>query len=607
MEPLSSEFCELEHPLQKHPLNFTSVKTSQGNAYYSLTETETLDFKLDACPQSFESQMAKSSLLELSLLNSGQEKRDDPSLVGDEDIRGDTNCMENSEQAPLVSSSSVHSRPTDEMNLTDPLQAQVSNWDISDDDLSGDKLERKNRRNLEVANSLPVIFDSYNNSNECSGWIKVEQKNESKTGNIFVIKRMRHKMDEETQKDSTVSNVSDNGGNGAIEKKEKESGTVDSSQVCFVRTAPDFALLDKFLREYYRFVILPYLITDNLSSKFYYRGLSADAVQKEYERYLRRLQHHPVLKESEEFLSFVGLNKDGKSWSAYCNDRLSNDEKSRGHAAYVLGKEFANWVREQASEATKELRKGVSLVFESSRAKDTDSQDSVEARIEKIKRYLKHLEDGLLVASKLIQQYTNRRDSYYKVSKALDSSFLELSSHEGSKMKDLFKAVSLCFSKDVCNDSENAECENHLGTVLQEYSFLARDARRIVGERLAAHEAYENALEKYNQVARKVDNSTNQLDNHEASVENDKSKQSNGVETMVEQLSRCRDLYEKAAFTTDSELRRFRLEYHMEMNQALYRLAYERWKWHMEAGKTWEHVFKLCDKHYKFLQQQAII
>lgn len=43
-----SQLEELEHPLQKHPLNFTNVQN--GNTFYSLTETDSLDFLLDAVP-----------------------------------------------------------------------------------------------------------------------------------------------------------------------------------------------------------------------------------------------------------------------------------------------------------------------------------------------------------------------------------------------------------------------------------------------------------------------------------------------------------------------------------------------------------------------------
>jgi hypothetical protein len=78
-----------------------------------------------------------------------------------------------------------------------------------------------------------------------------------------------------------------------------------------------------------------------------------------------------------------------------------------------------------------------------------------------------------------------------------------------------------------------------------------------------------------------------------------------GATSSSKQLNECRQLYERAAYLTDSELRRFRLEYHLEMNRALYRLAYEHWKAHMDSGKSWEQVFRLCDKQRTFLQLQS--
>lgn len=48
MNHASATLQDFEHPLQKHPLNFTNIK--QGNTFYSLTETQSLDFLLDVAP-----------------------------------------------------------------------------------------------------------------------------------------------------------------------------------------------------------------------------------------------------------------------------------------------------------------------------------------------------------------------------------------------------------------------------------------------------------------------------------------------------------------------------------------------------------------------------
>jgi hypothetical protein len=221
--------------------------------------------------------------------------------------------------------------------------------------------------------------------------------------------------------------------------------------------------------------------------------------------------------------------------------------------------------------------------------------------MEKIDRYLHSLETGLVAAHKALEQYVERRCSLSKLVSSLECCFLERSHQEGSKMGTIFCQVAQSFAKDMIYPKSQGE--EWLDAVLQDYSFLARDARRVLGERLQAYESYEKALSEHNERMRKLENGHMSSSTSSQHVENPNHGAS--FTASSKQLNECRQLYERAAYLTDSELRRFRLEYHLEMNRALYRLAYEHWKAHMYSGKSWEQVFRLCDKQRTFLQLQS--
>jgi len=288
-------------------------------------------------------------------------------------------------------------------------------------------------------------------------------------------------------------------------------------------------------------------------------------------------------------------------WSERCTAFLRNTQNKNDDTNSRIGKNLAQWARCQVSEATKELRKGLSLIFESHHSKEVDSQESVLARMEKIDRYLHSLETGLVAAHKALEQYVERRCSLSKLVSSLECCFLERSHQEGSKMGTIFCQVAQSFAKDMIYPKSQGE--EWLDAVLQDYSFLARDARRVLGERLQAYESYEKALSEHNERMRKLENGHMSSSTSSQHVENPNHGAS--FTASSKQLNECRQLYERAAYLTDSELRRFRLEYHLEMNRALYRLAYEHWKAHMDSGKSWEQVFRLCDKQRTFLQLQS--
>ncbi|GJD06597.1 hypothetical protein Gasu2_10040 [Galdieria sulphuraria] len=577
MTDSSTELPEFEHPLQKHPLNFTNIK--QGSTFYSLTETQSLDFLLDVAPTTSPEGI--------------------PSISVDEEETPAYSGSIVSDEAPALFerpmtkslSSSVVRQTNQNIGLEDPLQLDVSFSPPNDG------VDEAQKQIVDDDGSISKYLQGEND--QAPSFISdIQLKSPSETKNLFLIdvfvsakqvdgEEVQRGMDKKREAFKSVLESNAN-------REETEEGFI---VISVERSKNDFTALDAMLRRKYRFCIFPSLPWESLTDRFRYRGDSIYHLRKDYERYLGRINGHPELGYSDEYLAFLGGSKDGKSWSERRNEFLQDDDQIlKDDMRYRFGKNWAEWARLQASEATKELRKGLSLIFEVHPTKEIDTQESVLARMEKIDRYLKSLENALVSANKSLEQFVERRSGLSNLVKSLENCFHERSSQEGTKMGEIFSSVAESFAKDIHPKSQGEEM---LVTVLRDYSFLARDARRVLRERLNAYESYERALSKYNEKIRKLEN----LSQVSSNVHNHDS--SSGLTTCEDQLDQCRHFYEQAAYRTDSELRRFRLEYHLEMNRALYRLAYEYWKFHMDSGKSWEQVFRLCDKQYNFLQQQT--
>ncbi|GJQ10266.1 hypothetical protein GpartN1_g2057.t1 [Galdieria partita] len=577
MTDSSAELSDFEHPLQKHPLNFTNIK--QGSAFYSLTETQSLDFLLDVNPTPPSGHSHSVSVVE----------KDEEAST--QDIASDKPASEPPETTCFPTSVA---QVNESIAFEDPLQLDAS---LSQPSNGSDEAQKHL-----VEDADWILKSLQNEKDQAPQWITdIQLKLQSEKKHSFIVCFSLLEKDRNTEEVQNGMDDRKETFDSTLESNARREETEDGFIVVSVeRSKMDFTALDSMLRTKYRFCIFPALPLESLKEKFRYRSDSINHLRKDYERYLGRISKHPKLGHSDEFLAFLGVCKGDKSWSERSNEFLRDDLNSKGDMKHRVGKNLAQWARLQASEATKELRKGLSLIFEGHHTKEVDTQESVLARMEKIDRYLKSLENGLVSANKALEQYVERRSSLSNLVKSLESCFHERSNQEGSKMGEIFSSVAQSFAKDVYPKSQGEEM---LVFVLRDYSFLARDARRILGERLHAYESYEEALSKYNEHVRKLE-ITSQTSSSAHKDTEKSATTSSAISYEEELLDRCRRFYEQAAYTTDSELRRFRLEYHLEMNRALYRLAYERWKGHLDSGKSWEQVFRLCDKQYNFLQQQ---
>lgn len=366
------------------------------------------------------------------------------------------------------------------------------------------------------------------------------------------------------------------------------------------RSIADFYWLEERLRARYDAVIVPSLPQMSILGRITH-GYAYDYERlRRLEAFLRRVATHAVLSTGDEVLSFLGAT-DEETWLNLRREPITH-ESSITSALFgsrpdenPLSK-LTHWSERMTWHAGRRLNKAVVWFLE----RDSDTQrrkeDTAEARLERLHRYVKELGESLSSVRRVADRVACNRAQEMRGVSNMQAAIHALGTREGGKFGVMLQGVAL----EVPEENESTEepkpnsvaralpPARALDEVLAEYEERAQGAQRIMNARKEEQDAYEHALETYTTLRNKLEGRTGSM------WEENAEQSSEGFEELVDnvnvasaRLAEVRKRYQAVAVSTTDELRRLRANMHEHISEALRLLATDYAKQHAAHASAW--------------------